>query len=90
MCMPCWSLEMTFRNSVLLLEEIAVLTLVATDLSLGLILTIMNPHVLSVVSYMSFRTARAQLTLRITDNPIPLRRLGEGSRYQEALVALRC
>jgi hypothetical protein len=51
MYMPCWLLAMISHNSVLLPKEIAVLTLVPANEALDLSLTIMNPHILSVVSY---------------------------------------
>jgi hypothetical protein len=56
--MPCWLLAMTFHNSIPLPEEIAILTLVSANESLHLFLTIMNPHILSLVSYV-FQKAHA-------------------------------
>ena len=75
---------MTFHNSVLLPEEIAILALVSTNVSTGSLLTIINPHVLSIVSYGFLYETCALLTQGITDSPILLHRRGEGSRCLEA------
>jgi hypothetical protein len=48
--MPCWLLAMISRNSVLLPKEIAVLTLVSANEDFSSFLTMMNPHILSIVS----------------------------------------